>query len=227
MMLTPIIHKIKDRIEKSRSSLWNYRISGNQIELIVVPNYLKEPERYRRAIINAGRALQEIQLTIESEGDKAMIQTFPSIDETQLVATIRILKDDYSTVKGFSPVLDQTKQDLFKSIANQFGLFISVFDCSLVSKIEALNIPDYFSDPDNCEKVFILQSMRENPFIWLKTGMCLNRIETIIQKGSNTELTYNFKIPAEYREMLPVIEQKSRFNQAIIFTRKRVPESIK
>ena len=226
-MLTPIIHKIKDRIEYSKPSLWNYRISGNQIELIVVPNYLKEPEKYRRAIISAGRALQEIQLLIESEGNKAMVQTFPSIDETQLVATIRIITDDISTIKGFSPSMEQTKQEQFKSIANQFGMFISVFDCSLVSKIDVLNIPEYFSDPENCEQVYILQSMRENPFIWLKTGMCLNRIESVIKKNSDTNLSYNFNIPAEYREMLPVIEQKSRYNQAIIFTKKRVSESIK
>lgn len=226
-MLTPIIHKIKDRIEYHKPSLWNYRISGNQIELIVVPNYLREPEKYRRAIINAGRALQEIQLLIESEGNKAMVQTFPSIDETQLVATIRIIKEGISTIKGFSPALNQTRQEQFKSIANQFGMYISVFDCSLVSKIEVLNIPEYFNDPDNCEQVYILQSMRENPFIWLKTGMCLNRIESVIQKTSNMNMSYNFNIPAEYREMLPVIEQKSRYNQAIIFTKKRVPESIK
>jgi len=226
-MLTPIIHKIRDRIEHNESSFWNYRVSGNQIELIVVPNYLNEPEKYRRAVIKAGRALQEIQLTIESEGNKAMVQTFPSIDETQLVATVRIIKEENPPVKGFLPKFNQTKGEQFKSIANQFGMFISVFDCSLVSKIDELHIPEYFSDPENCEQVYILQSMRENPFIWLKTGMCLNRIESTIKKDSTIHMSYNFNIPSEYREMLPVIEQASRFNQAIIFTKKRVAESIK
>ncbi|MEX0647181.1 MAG: hypothetical protein WEA56_08490 [Balneolaceae bacterium] len=167
-MLRHLIELIKQKKKHYGSDLWKFTISGNVMELFAVPSYEKDREKYRCSVIKIGQVMQALSLGIDENKINCHIQSFPSLENSALVASIRVNNkkspenisshkstEEISAQNGWFQVLMSHASD------NQLAL----------EEITEAKFSDYEIDQDNgTRKWFVLSSGVDNPFTWLKIG---------------------------------------------------------
>lgn len=192
-MLQDLIYDVAHRPNHSTGQLWNYRFSGNTLEMMVTPDYTDDPEAYRKGVIQTGRVLQALESALTGSGRILQIQSFPSLEESRLVAVARLQRTYGPGVNGNQLASDSPPltESLLKSCASQLSLSYQQLP------EEALDILktgiDIRSDLSSNAVFFALCSPIDNPFIWLKTGKWIEIVETVIPETS-VRLTYNLSI---------------------------------
>lgn len=149
----------KRRLESTTPSFWNYSISGNIIELKIIPSLKKDPEKYRIGVIQAGSVIQYCRLATLNYENKPVIQIFPSIMENDLIAIFR-----FTTSKNVvkKPDLQSTLQSKSKKNPLQVDQsLICTEELKKSSNIGFLDIP---------KNSIALCTHSENPFSWLNVG---------------------------------------------------------
>lgn len=173
-MLKIWIDEIRKQSELYKIDAWKYQISGNVIELSILPVFLKKKETYRCAVIAIGQVLKALSCKIEKQESNFHIQTFPSIENPGLVATLRMDKNILS--------LRRSEKNQFKSLKeNTPETAISMLAEYHQLEIEELTTPFEFQtedvDFDDFTCWFTLYSTFNNPFIWLNIGSLKESIQ--------------------------------------------------
>lgn len=170
-MLKTWIENIKKQQDHYECDSWKYNISGNLLELSVLPAYSKNKEKYRCAVIYIGQVIQALTCEIEKSGYQFHIQSFPSLENPSHVASIRIDKKGnsnfFSKENGYNTLPDFDKTTgcvtIMSNIADWLQLKLLDSKPDLFQKISGKNAPEG-------SKHFALLSEYDNPFTWLKIG---------------------------------------------------------
>ena len=219
-MLKKWIENIKKQRDHYKCDSWKYHISGNSLELSVLPAHSKNIENYRCAVINIGQVIQALAYQIEKSGLQFHIQSFPSLENPSLVATVRIDKKGntrfYNTENIYTIVPDLVKTEeictMMKKIAERFQLRLEESKPEWVTDLTPADISE---EP----KQFTLFSEYDNPFTWLKIGYwkemiygdCKNHLDE-----NRKFLISDFCVKLD-RKNFVYKSQKREYIQAILF----------
>ncbi len=220
-MLSDLIKIITSAPDRYGSKLWDYRISGNLLELSVNPDYADNPEEYRMAVIQTGRILQSIDHHAHLAGQESQIQSFPNIEASQLVAMVRLHRlygssDGKSTSNGKKIDAKIPLSTLMKSISSHYGLFFHNHNGSAVQEIHAL----FESDNQKIEqpgRFYSLCTTMDNPFLWLRVGQWIERVNQLLEENNSVTISaITHKIAREQRESLNSAFVDCSYIQALV-----------
>lgn len=166
-MLKKWIEEIREHPVLYKTDSWKYHISGNVIEISILPAHLKDRYAYRCAVIAVGQVLKALSCYIEKQKSNFHIQSFPSLENPAVVASVRIDEN-----RGFLRKPVSAKNNSLKSskpevavqkLAKQYQLDIQ--EIQEPGKIQGggINSSDF-------KLWFILYSAFNNPFTWLNIG---------------------------------------------------------
>lgn len=174
------IQVLQKRRLQTSPNYWTYSVSGNTIELKIIPTLKKEPEKYRIGVIQAGSVIQYFRLMFLTRENPPLIQIFPSIMENELIAIIRfsttILKKQDSTLHKKSKKDSlQIDQSLFK-----------ILELPKNSGVTFIDIP---------KNTLALCTFFENPFSWLNVGYQSETLQDQLKQksGFNSFTSYILK----------------------------------
>ena len=154
---------------------WKYRISGTVIELSIVSVYTKNRNKYRCSAITIGQILKTLSTRIENGGLHFHIQSFPSIENPEIIATIRI--DENGHLPEVFPKIKNDKG--VKTFRNWIFQLSEKYQFNLQEIQRPKNYHPGFTSKKPA-KWFALTSLSDNPFTWLNLG---NWKETILDKA--------------------------------------------
>jgi hypothetical protein len=219
-MLMKMIHTITSAPERFGTQNWDYRLSGNTLELRVKVDYEANPEAYRLGVIQIGQILQTIDREAYEEGQSSLIQSFPNIEESQLVALIRLQKlypsDSYQTLNG-SVIESKTPiGTILKSIASHYGLFFhNHIGGSLDTVRNLLESDDQIIAPGGY--YYSLCTTMDNPFLWLRIGQWIERVNQLLEDTNTSSISaLTYKINKEERTSLNAEFSNCSYVQALI-----------
>jgi hypothetical protein len=90
------IDQIRSQSDHYGSHYWKYHHSGTVMELLIDNPYRKDQSEYRKAVIHVGMVLQALSDMAAKAGQSVLIQSFPSLEDLQVVAAVRIQKGNPS-----------------------------------------------------------------------------------------------------------------------------------
>lgn len=182
-MLKIWIEQIKNKPDHYGAHYWKYSASSNMLELSVQKEYLEHEDEFRKAVISIGKVLQALQHKLIEEGYQYHVQTFPNLDDSALIAAVRIVSK--SRVKNTSNSPDETSDDKkqiqlkLENFARENQLFFHKIDSS---DLKDVVIPP----PDRDFSWYALCANNDNPFIWLRVGYWqeyMSCLEGYLQNG--------------------------------------------
>lgn len=167
-MLKKWISEIRTQSDLYKAECWKYHLSGNVIELSILPAYIKHKESYRCSVIAVGQVLHALSKKIEEEHLNFHIQSFSNLENPEIVATIRTTdeKNEFTGDSKSKGKKESPKQDaivMLNTLAKRYQL--DVHQIENPSKIELKEIP-----LDNYSTWMVLSSKFNNPFTWLNIG---------------------------------------------------------
>lgn len=166
-MLKKWIDEIREKTDLYKTDSWKYHISGNVIELSILPVYLKDKSSYRCSVITVGQVLKALSCYIEQQQYNFHIQSFPSLENPEIVASIRMDGDNtflQCSDETNKRSLNQIKpQKIVQTLARQYQLDITKIENPAELQFEGINVADFNS-------WFVLYSTFNNPFTWLNIG---------------------------------------------------------
>ncbi len=220
-MLTKMIHTITAAPERYGSQKWDYRLSGNTLELRVKEDYEENPEAYRLGVIQIGQILQTIDRHANEEGQSSQIQSFPNIEESQLVALIRLHKlyrspESNQTLNG--AVIDSKTPigTILKSIASHYGLFFHNHSGESLDTVrQLLESDDQIIVPAGY--YYSLCTTMDNPFLWLRVGQWIERVNQLLEETNTSSISaLTYKISKEERTALNAEFPNCSYVQALV-----------
>jgi len=187
MMLKEWILKIQQDSEHYCSNTWKYHISGNVLELSILPQFTKNKQVYRSSVITIGQVLRAISCKIEDADSHFLIQSFPSIESPEIIASIRMDKNSYHNDSFPSCDPEYDKTSMLSRVETISGLY--QFSLKKSDPPEDQFIPEGVDK--NNHTWYALISKFDNPFTWLNVGYwketllrgCREQLET--QKPPN------------------------------------------
>ena len=210
-MLKIWVEQIKKKPDHYGVAYWKYNISGKILELSVKKEFLKQEGEFREAVISIGKVLQALRQNLNDEGYQHHVQTFPNLDDSALIAAIRILSAPATkkdTSRSDEPTLDlelmpQTLERYARE--NQLVLY----------KINSSDLKDVvIPAPDKDLDWYALCANHDNPFIWLRVGYWqeyMINLEDDLQSGlivvtdtaiSNNRLILNGSVNNKFVQLL-------------------------
>lgn len=182
-MLKIWIEQIKNKPDHYGVDCWKYNFSSNMLELSVQKEYLEHEMEFRKAVISIGKVLQALHHKLTDKGYQHHVQTFPNLDNSALIAAVRILSK--SGVKSNSSCPDHTLNDK-KQLPVKLESFARANQLVL-HKIDPSNLKDVvIPAPDSDFNWYALSANNDNPFIWLRVGYWqeyMNCLEDFLQTG--------------------------------------------
>ncbi len=183
-MLKTWIEHIKTDPDHYGVEYWKYHTSNNMLELLVKKEYIQEENDYREAIISIGKVLQALRQKLNSAGLQHHIQSFPNLDDSGLIAAIRIFTSR-------KPTSENTES---QEITNDSALFLTTLEqCAaanqlVLHKIKQTHLPEVvIPSPGKNYTWYALCADHDNPFTWLRVGYWQEYLHDLKQKS-------NFKI---------------------------------
>jgi hypothetical protein len=170
MMLQKLIKEIKNEQLNAGSNKWTYRASGNVLELLVLPQFVHNKKAFRCSVISAGQALAALKTQYNKAAEELFIQTFPNIENPQVICSIRVDDSGYSkSDTAPEPVIFKNKcssiDDYLQKTAENFHLSTQ----SAYLPDEAIKL---ISASSRFNHTYIFVSKLDNPFTWLNVGYC-------------------------------------------------------
>ncbi len=166
-MLENWILEIRKKADTYQSHTWRYQISGNSIELSVLRHYLKDKEAYRAAVIAIGRVLKALSYKIENSKSYFLIQSFPSIENHEVIASIRMDEKKYheSPENSFdSDKTDESFEDELKRYTEYYQLKLEHPEQEFIQNC------GFGDDKTKSQNWHLITSKFDNPFTWLNVG---------------------------------------------------------
>lgn len=216
-MLKSWIENIRSERKGYGSHYWKYQLSANFLELSVLPSYQKNREHYRCAVIYIGRTLQALTSLMEKKRVQYLIQTFPNLEDSKLVATIRITppkNGDSSRPVELLTEANSDIEDVFELMEKKAQIHQLQLE-EVPSDISTL-LPGSSQSPEM--RSFVITTNLDNPFTWLKTGYWIEVIhQTLNSKPDNSPpLVTHFCSDKSNLEELTLELNNKKFIQALV-----------
>lgn len=228
-MFHSILDKVTHQPNLYNNDLWTFRLSGNILEVIAKPKYSQDPDLYRMAVIRSGQVLQIIHQQAMLNNKKAMIQSFPNLEETSLIAVIRLLNSESRYNSNQSDHLKNGQEpgethpslslQTLQAVASHFGMFLHPLrtDPSDLPKQEKI-LSDLSIDLGG-HSCFGLCSTGDNPFIWLKTGYWIERNRELTEGNVSSSMPAIYdEIPKEKRSGMCFMFEDCPYVQALVLS---------
>ncbi len=181
-----LLEQIRLNPERYGDELWVCRRAGDVLELSVKPDHIKEPENYRNGVIHIGRMIQAAEEYAEKSSRLADIHTFPSFEQSDLVAMIRFRKKiaDQPSDNGLAQADSSkvTMATLLKSIASHQGFFLHPHNGNNTNRLDEL-MKAVLPDGAKGGRYYSLCTTLDNPFVWLRTGRWIEKVVQIIEEN--------------------------------------------
>jgi hypothetical protein len=148
---------------------------------------MKKKESYRCSVIAVGQVLQALSTKIEQEDLNFHIQSFPSLENPEIVASIRMDEKGEFTGKLSSQEKKRSEpesaSDVICNLAKEFQLETKVVDILDPQLSKEIPFKDY-------NTWLIVQSVFNNPFTWLKIGYLVESLRNkyFYQSEENEDL---------------------------------------
>lgn len=166
-MLKKWIDEIRTQSNLYKADCWKYHLSGNVIELSILPAYMKQNESYRCSVIAVGQVLNALSKKIEKEHLNFHIQSFPNLENPEIVATIRTdEKNEFTGNSKWKEKKESQEQDtiaMIKTLAKRYRLDVQQVEKSSKTKLNEISLKNY-------SVWMVLYSTFNNPFTWLNIG---------------------------------------------------------
>jgi hypothetical protein len=177
-----LINQIRLEGDRYGIKYWNYRISGNVMELVVESPYEMDRTTFRMAVIKIGMVLQALSRLLDENNQNYLIQSFPTLENLRLVAAIRIQKGEKNignnNFLSVSPEIK--KENIFDILCNYARRYNLQF-----SEIQNSKLPDILKPNDSGNsKWYIVSSRQDNPFMWINIGYCLELVHQLYSDGA-------------------------------------------
>lgn len=183
-MLKKWIEEIRSNQNLYKSECWKYHISGNVLELSILPIYQKKKELYRCSVISVGQVLMALSKKIEEQHLNFHIQSFPSLENPEIVATIRTdEKGNFTNFARSSEKKFNKRQDL-KTTLNDL-VERHQFSMRKVENFSEIDIQDEVALED-FDSWYVISSAHNNPFTWLNAGYLKESL-----RRNNSDLSSN------------------------------------
>ena len=183
-MLKKWIEEIRDQPDLYKSNCWKYHLSGNVIEFSIMPAYMKRKKSYRCSVIAIGQVLNALSRKIEEEQLNFHIQSFPNLENPEIVATIRSdLKNDFTDCSQAKKINGRQKQDtlsIIHSHAKKYQLDMQTIENTLDLDSQIIPFDDYLN-------WIVLYSSYNNPFTWLNIGYLTESLRSDFSYTSKPE----------------------------------------
>lgn len=182
-MLQEKIELLKQHPDIYCSEKWTYRISGNALEITVLPILTNHKSEYRPAVIYVGQVLKALSNELEKAKQPFLIQTFPSIENPSLIGSVRLEDHQTKVYEIFNKPTDMSLLEIIIGYTQGFQLSATEINISpeLHARFKQRNL--------NLYSTFIaVTSALDNPFTWLKVGY----LKEILRNQLDTE--YSFSI---------------------------------
>lgn len=167
-MLKKWIDEIQEKPDLYKTNCWKYHLSGNVVELSILPVYLREKTAYRCSVISIGQVLKALSCNIEQHQANFHIQSFPSLENPEIVASIRMDQTSNFIRHSKSQKEESAKKrgsitDRIKCFAREYQLDIKPVKNSDELDIKYVPLTQY-------KRWLGLYSTFNNPFTWLNIG---------------------------------------------------------
>ncbi|MDZ7717229.1 MAG: hypothetical protein U5K72_00205 [Balneolaceae bacterium] len=184
-MLKKWIDEIRAKSNLYKTECWKYHLSGNVIELSILPAYLKQNESYRCSVIAVGQVLNALSKKIEKGHLNFHIQSFPNLESPEIVAAIRTgEKNEFTGNSTWKKVIDSDDQDAISMIykyAERYQLDVQKADnLSQADPNKEIPFEDY-------PTWLALYSRFNNPFTWLNIGYLKECLRYDFSNSSKSE----------------------------------------
>jgi len=202
-MLAAQIKEIRKSQKEYQTHLWEFSFAGNTLELTVKPNFVNASEMYRLGVIAVGQVIRALDDKAIANGYTTQIHSFPSLNETQLIASIRLHRiygeaAAQPDTNSMPAQIAGSDKNLLKALASHYGLFFKASGC--VSDTETHLNP---GSDNKKKKLFSICTAMDNPFIWLKVGQWLEGLKLLeTQNNSFKKPFINCNIKSHKRTSL-------------------------
>lgn len=213
-MLKKWIEEIRNHPDLYKTDSWKYHISGNVIEISVLPTHLKNKQTYRCAVIAVGQVMKALSCCIEKRKSNFHIQTFPTLENPGVVASIR-MDENSEFVRNSKPANNQSlnnsnPESILQTLASQYQLNIEKIQDSNQLKVVDVNTSEF--------NVWLgLYSISNNPFTWLNIGYWK---ESVLKDCYEKLLPHEVKVvdfcDDAHGEQLDQLTAGTRYLQSII-----------
>lgn len=158
------------------TELWKYHISGTVLELSINSPHHLNKRKYRDAVIKIGMAIQALSFKIENAGCSYLIQSFPSLEDIRIVATIRITGEQTPLSVPSNEDSATTLFDVMQNLAEKYQFELN--------HVDEQSLPEELVKKHSSDvKWYSLTSQYNNPFTWLKIGNWQELVYYSIEKS--------------------------------------------
>lgn len=189
-MLKDWILNIKENSHYFHTNKWKYRISGNVLEFYVTPELVNQKREYRCAVITVGQILRSISNKAEKSGSACIIQSFPSLEAPEIIASIRV-EDRVENSENPFPILNEelfnySGEEKLRAISELYHFDIVKSDSPFETKLN-------FHSLEN-KAWYVISSKQDNPFTWLNLGSWKETLQYISPAAMNIESIHIFDL---------------------------------
>lgn len=192
---------------------WYSRWNGNRLDIYVRSNFARSPEAFRDGVIDVGYLLQSLDLSLQADNLILDIQSFPSLDQAQWVASVRFHRSGHHSAA--TPNLPERTKDPVEALAElalAWNFSFLFLDQDPPSFPVDESVPRIQSVPFRG----ILETGGNNPFVWLQAGRWLKEAEVMVERlDPNVQLCKQTSIPEPLRREIPHLAEKDPWNDLI------------
>lgn len=189
---------------------WYVRWNGDRLDIHVRSNVAQSPEAFREGVIDVGCLLQSLDHAVQSENQVLDIQSFPSLDQAQWVASVRFHRGSRRHFSSHRvPGRTDDPVEALAELALDWNfsfLFLDREDLPFSAEGET-------PKPPLIRFRGILESSGNNPFVWLQIGRWFKEAETMVEKRfPNLQLSQRATIPEMIQRKIPHLAGSEPWN---------------
>ncbi|MGM0507060.1 MAG: hypothetical protein ACQER4_07740 [Bacteroidota bacterium] len=185
---------------------WYSRWNGNRLDVYVRSNFAHSPEAFRDGVIDVGYLLQSLDQAVQKENQVLEIQSFPSLDQAQWVASVRLHRGGRKPAANHpEPIRTDDPVEALAELALDWNFSFLFLD----RQESPLSLEESEPKPASNSYRGVLESSGNNPFVWLQIGRWLKEAESIIeQRAPKLQLYRQTSIPEKIQEEIPLLAEK-------------------
>lgn len=184
------IDEIRTENKEYAAGNWMCRYSGDTAEFIVHPHVIYHTDRFKHTVIRIGMILTRLSNKMEETGYVFHVQTFPSLEDLKIVASIRL---NVNLSQGNNSL---NNNSLKKPSAAEAGKHLSAAEIlnnkarhhrlELVPILNDKELPQLEAPSPSAGDSgswYLIGSSHDNPFTWLHVGFFAE--ELFLSSGSS------------------------------------------
>lgn len=171
------IDEIRAENKEYAAGNWMCRYSGDTAEFIVHPHVIYHTDRFKHAVIRIGMILTRLSKKMEETGYVFHVQTFPSLEDLKIVASIRLnvnlSQGNNNNSLKIPPAADAGKQPTAAEVLNKKARHHRLEVIPIDNK---KGLPQLETPAGDKSSWHLIGSDHDNPFTWLHVGFFAEEI---------------------------------------------------